>query len=59
MYKHRNHCLIGGNHGFLAAQKKTETTSPFYDLDVFDIQNASDVTSDLSNKYAFELKQEY
>ncbi|WP_452601706.1 hypothetical protein [Pontimicrobium sp. MEBiC06410] len=34
-------------------------TSKNYDLDVFDIQNASDVTSDLSNKYAFELKQEY
>lgn len=30
-----------------------------YDLDVFDIKNASDATSDLSNKYAFELKQEY
>lgn len=36
MYKHRNHCLIGGNNGFLAAQKKTETISPFYDLDVWE-----------------------
>jgi asparagine synthase (glutamine-hydrolysing) len=36
MYKHRNHCFIGGNNGFLAAQKKTETISPFYDLDVLE-----------------------
>ncbi|MFK7784495.1 MAG: hypothetical protein AB8B56_05260 [Crocinitomicaceae bacterium] len=36
MYKHCNHNLIGGNNGFLAAQKKNESTSPFYDLDVYE-----------------------
>lgn len=34
-------------------------TSKKYNIDVFDIKSASDFNSDLSNKYAFELKQEY
>ncbi len=34
-------------------------TSKKYNIDVSDIKSASDFNSDLSNKYAFELKQEY
>jgi preprotein translocase subunit SecD len=36
-----------------------KNTSKNYNLDVSDIKDASDFNSDLSNKYAFELKQEY
>ena len=36
-----------------------KNTSKNYNLDVSDIKSTSDFNSDLGNKYAFELKQEY
>lgn len=36
MYKHYNRCMIAGNNGQLPTQVKTESLSPFYDLDFWE-----------------------
>ncbi len=36
LFKNYNHCMISGNNGLLPAQCKSETFSPFYDLDLWE-----------------------